>query len=101
MILRAARSSSGHNCEQQEDSEFPGQFHLRKKSGNCCSQKITNPLIEYEARLDSEAELAVPTPDHHLPLLYIAGTRTSSEPVAFPVEGVGGGSVSMLAVQIG
>ncbi|HKS73677.1 MAG TPA: hypothetical protein VJQ82_10815 [Terriglobales bacterium] len=45
--------------------------------------------------------MAVPTPDHHLPLLYIAGTRTSSEPVAFPVEGVGGGSVSMLAVQIG
>ncbi len=58
------------------------------------------PLIEYEARLGSEAELAVPTPDHYLPLLYIAGTRASSEPVTFPVEGVDGGSVSMLAVRI-
>ena len=58
------------------------------------------PLIEYEARLGREAELAVPTPDHYLPLLYIAGTRTSSEPVTFPVEGVDGGSVSMLAVQV-
>jgi 4,5-DOPA dioxygenase extradiol len=59
------------------------------------------PLVEYETRLGSEAELAVPTPDHYLPLLYIAGTRTPSEPVTFPVEGVDGGSVSMLAVQVG
>src|SRR5205085_1635563 len=59
------------------------------------------PLINYEAQLGSEAELAVPTPDHYLPLLYIAGSRTASEPVAFPVEGVDGGSISMLAVQIG
>ena len=50
--------------------------------------------------LGREAELAVPTPDHYLPLLYIAGTRTSYEPVTFPVEGVDGGSVSMLAVRI-
>ena len=59
------------------------------------------PLVNYEHRLGSEAELAVPTPDHYLPLLYIAGTRTSSELVTFPVEGVDGGSVSMLAVKVG
>src|ERR1700693_4850696 len=59
------------------------------------------PLVNYEHQLGSEAELAVPTPDHYLPLLYVAGTRTSSDPVTFPVEGVDGGSVSMLAVQVG
>jgi 4,5-DOPA dioxygenase extradiol len=59
------------------------------------------PLIDYEAKLGSEAELAIPTPDHYLPLLYVLGTRTPSEPIAFPVEGVDGGSVSMLAVQVG
>ncbi|PYQ41530.1 MAG: 4,5-DOPA dioxygenase extradiol, partial [Acidobacteria bacterium] len=36
-----------------------------------------------------------------LPLLYVIGTRTPSERVAFPVEGVDGGSVSMLALQVG
>ncbi len=59
------------------------------------------PLVNYEHQLGSEAELAVPTPDHYLPLLYVAGTRTSSELVTFPVEGVDGGSVSMLAVKVG
>ncbi len=59
------------------------------------------PLVDYETRLGSEAMLAVPTPDHYLPLLYVLGARTASEPVTFPVEGVDGGSVSMLAVKIG
>ncbi len=63
--------------------------------------KEHNPLIDYENKLGSEATLAVPTPDHYLPLLYVIGTRTPSEPVTFPVEGVDGGSISMLAVQVG
>lgn len=59
------------------------------------------PLVEYETKLGREALLAAPTPDHYLPLLYVAGTRTSSEPITFPVEGVDGGSISMLAVEVG
>lgn len=58
-------------------------------------------LINYENQLGTEADLAVPTPDHYLPLLYIAGTRTTSESLAFPIEGVDGGSISMLAVRVG
>ena len=59
------------------------------------------PLLNYEHQLGSEAELAVPTPDHYLPLLYVAGSRIQSDSLTFPVEGVDGGSVSMLAVQVG
>jgi 4,5-DOPA dioxygenase extradiol len=44
------------------------------------------PLVNYEDQLGSEAELAAPTPDHYVPLLYVAGTRTPSEPLTFPVE---------------
>jgi 4,5-DOPA dioxygenase extradiol len=59
------------------------------------------PLINYESQLGSEADLAVPTPDHYLPLLYVAGSRMAAEPLTFPVEGVDGGSVSMLTVLVG
>jgi 4,5-DOPA dioxygenase extradiol len=58
------------------------------------------PLIEYES-LGRDAMLSAPTPDHYLPLLYILGARQAGEPATFPVEGIDGGSVSMLAVQIG
>lgn len=58
------------------------------------------PLINYES-LGRDAMLAVPTPDHYLPLLYILGLRSEGEPVSFPVEGVDGGSVSMLTIRIG
>jgi 4,5-DOPA dioxygenase extradiol len=61
----------------------------------------TAPLVDYESKLGEEAVLAVPTPDHYLPLLYVIGSRSGSEPVTFPVEGVDGGSISMLTVQIG
>ena len=57
-------------------------------------------LIAYE-RLGQDAMLSIPTPDHYLPLLYVIGARRKGEQVSFPVEGVDGGSVSMLAVQIG
>ena len=58
------------------------------------------PLIDYDA-LGQDAVLSVPTPDHYLPLLYVAGASAAGEPVHFPVQGIDGGSVSMLTVQTG
>ena len=58
------------------------------------------PLIDYES-LGRDASLAIPTPDHYLPLLYVLGARREDEAITFPVEGVDGGSVSMLTVCVG
>jgi len=57
-------------------------------------------LIDYE-KLGKDAMLSIPTPDHYFPLLYVLGTHYPDEPIAFPIEGVDGGSVSMLTVQVG
>ena len=57
-------------------------------------------LVEYR-KLGDDAKLSIPTPDHYLPLLYILGLRRKDDPVTFPVEGFDGGSMSMLAVQVG
>src|ERR1043165_2082711 len=59
-----------------------------------------NPLIQYE-KLGRDAQLAIPTPDHYLPLLYVVSTRQGREEISFPVEGVDGGSISMLTVKVG
>ena len=58
------------------------------------------PLVEYES-LGPDALLSAPTPDHYLPLLYVLGSAHPGEVVSFPVEGVDGGSISMLTVQVG
>jgi 4,5-DOPA dioxygenase extradiol len=58
------------------------------------------PLIDYE-QMGRDAQLSIPTPEHYLPLLYVLGTKQDGEAITFPIEGVDGGSISMLSVQIG
>lgn len=57
-------------------------------------------LVAYE-KLGRNARLSIPTPDHYLPFLYTLGACREGDRISFPVEGVDGGSVSMLAVRFG
>lgn len=58
------------------------------------------PLINYES-LGPDALLSIPTPEHYLPLLYVIALQGSGEEISFPVEGIEGGSVSMMSIQVG
>lgn len=58
------------------------------------------PLVNYET-LGRDALLSIPTPDHYLPLLYVIGSQREGEAITFPVQGVDGGSISMLTVRVG
>ena len=62
-------------------------------------QRDDAPLVDYES-LGRDALLSVPTPDHYLPLLYVLGARRESDTITFPVEGLDGGSISMLAIDM-
>ena len=57
-------------------------------------------LVAYE-QLGRDAQLAAPTPDHYLPLVYVLAQYQDGDSVTYPVEGFDGGSISMLAVAIG
>jgi 4,5-DOPA dioxygenase extradiol len=56
-------------------------------------------IVEYTRHPDGS--LAVPTPDHYLPLLYVAGLRRNDDDLGILVDGVDLGSISMTAVRIG
>jgi len=79
---------------------FDWAMRFEKQVRNLLSSAEDGPLINYE-KLGPEAALSVPTPDHYLPLLYVIALRKEGEPLTFPVEGIDGGSVSMLTIQIG
>ncbi|CRK57811.1 hypothetical protein [Alloactinosynnema sp. L-07] len=57
-------------------------------------------VIAYEQG-GGDAALAVPTPEHYLPLLYVLAACTGVDPVTFPIDGFDGGSISMLGIRLG
>ncbi|HEX7368761.1 MAG TPA: 4,5-DOPA dioxygenase extradiol [Rhodanobacteraceae bacterium] len=63
-------------------------------------QRDFGTLVDYSS-LDRDAELSIPTPEHYLPLLYVLGASAKEDAVSFPTDGMDGGSISMLSVQLG
>jgi len=58
------------------------------------------PLIGYEG-FGRDAQLAIPTPEHYLPLLYVIGAQQDGDAVSIAVDGIQNGSISMLSAVIG
>jgi 4,5-DOPA dioxygenase extradiol len=67
---------------------------------NALAARDHDALIDYAAG-GEDAALAVPTPEHYLPLLYIAALQGEDEPISFPVDGIDKGSLGMLTVVAG
>jgi 4,5-DOPA dioxygenase extradiol len=63
-------------------------------------QRDFQGLVDYQ-RAGTSGLLAVPTPDHYLPLLYSAGLALPGEEIAYPHEEVSFGGLSMRTVQVG
>jgi len=57
------------------------------------------PLINYES-LGAEARLAIPTPEHYLPLLYSLGLKGSKDEISFFNDKAVAGSLTMTSVKI-
>jgi 4,5-DOPA dioxygenase extradiol len=93
--LRAYNWSEPNAAAHPWAADFEGRVKEALLGGDAAA------LIDYKTRLGAGAAMAVPTPEHYLPLLYVLGTRREYEAIAFPVEGVEGGSISMLGVRVG
>lgn len=57
-------------------------------------------LINYEL-LGKEAKLAIPTPEHYIPLLYTLGAKSKKDDISFFNDRAVGGSLTMTSVRIG
>ena len=57
-------------------------------------------LIQYE-KLGAAIKLAIPTPDHYYPLIYVLGLQQKDERVEFFNDYALGGSLTMTSVKIG
>jgi 4,5-DOPA dioxygenase extradiol len=57
-------------------------------------------LIHY-GKLGPESRLAIPTPEHYLPLLYTLGLKGEADKVSFFNDKAVAGSLTMTSVKIG
>ena len=58
------------------------------------------PLVNYES-LGREAKLAIPTPEHYLPLIYSLGLKSDRDAISFFNDKAVAGSLTMTSVKIG
>lgn len=58
------------------------------------------PLMNYES-LGNSAKLAIPTPDHYYPLLYVLGLKEENEKISFFNDKAMMGSITMTSVKVG
>jgi 4,5-DOPA dioxygenase extradiol len=64
------------------------------------SKGDVRPLIHYE-QLGAESRLAIPTPEHYLPLLYTLGLKGNKDGVSFFNDKAVAGSLTMTSVKLG
>lgn len=86
--------------KMNENYGYDWALTMNDKFKQIISSGDYNPLINYES-LGAEARLAIPTPEHYLPLLYSLGLRGSNDRVSFFNDKAVAGSLTMTSVLIG
>lgn len=78
---------------------FDWALEAHEKINNLVLDRNYKPLIDYKKQ-DSSFQLAIPTPDHFLPLIYILGLQEKGENLDLFNDKLIGGSISMTSLII-
>ncbi len=81
-----------------EPFDWAARFDARVRA--LIDQRDFRALVDYEA-LGPDAALSIPTPEHYLPLLYLLAAAHEDDAIAFPIQGMDGGCISMLGIRFG
>ena len=83
----------------RDDYGFDWAIEARSIFNQYITDKNHQPLLDYKT-LNSAVQLAVPTPDHYLPLLYALSLQNKNEDTYLFNDKMVGGSLSMTSVVI-
>jgi 4,5-DOPA dioxygenase extradiol len=88
--------------DRLNDAEYAYDWakEINEKFKNLIESGDHKPLINYSS-LGKEALLAIPTPEHYLPLIYTLGLKTVNDGVSFFNDKAVGGSLTMTSVKLG
>jgi 4,5-DOPA dioxygenase extradiol len=88
--------------DRLDDKEygFDWALQMNNKFKELIQSGDHKPLINYSS-LGKEAMLAIPTPEHYLPLMYSLGLKTKKDNVLFFNDVAVGGSLTMTSVKLG
>ena len=78
---------------------FDWAIEAREKTNNFLLDGNFQALVDYEKQ-GRALQIAIPTPDHYLPLIYTLGLKEKSEELSLFNDKLLGGSLSMTSVKI-
>lgn len=90
---------AGFNWERPQAEPPPWAIDFEAWNRHKLLKGEPEGLIDY-LNCGEQAHRSAPTPDHYLPLLYLAAAQSKQDDVSFPVEGFDGGTMSMLTVLL-
>jgi 4,5-DOPA dioxygenase extradiol len=102
-VLIAGSGNVVHNLrlmKRNGGQAFDWAMRFNERIREALASRDHSMLVDFE-KLGEDARLSVPTPEHYLPLLYIAALQGTHESMVFPVDGYDLGSVSMLTAVVG
>lgn len=85
---------------QEPEFGFEWAYNINNIFKKHILNKEHQPLIQYQ-KLGREAQLAIPTPDHYLPLMYTLGLQQTKDEIQIFNDKAVGGSLTMTSVKIG
>ena len=84
---------------QQPNKSYDWATEMNETFKSLINQGNHQPLIHY-SKLGEAAKLAIPTPEHYLPLIYVLGLKEEKESISFFNDKTVMGSVSMTSLKI-